>query len=437
MSSRFLRGLDSRRDPIASHARGTGEEPHTTSPSNSHEDDEPGAFASVARAPRPRNGSKASSRVTPVDYGGGNNGALGGLGGGLLSGRRFGTKGGDAVRGPSGVLAGSADDWDKAANLRNRRDTRSARAEAWDARGGGSRGGGFLSHIVGNGAAPSASRRGTATRGGAAAKPAGRGTGAATITFGESGGWDNSGSTKDSMARFGRGPTGNSNRRLGSSGIDTTGSAHTLAEIDAELNSIVSDLIGRDITSDTPDEEGADEGGFGVGSVFGSHPFGSGSGGNGGSSLRQRGARGGTTATAGTNGDGTSAAAPPAFVTKMAHIQRIASTRGGGGMFGSLSDGGPESERVQGRMKELLSTLGKLSTLYQAARVNEKETNLKHAKLQAKLHESELQSKRQRCFCFGWYKYSQIFAALPLAPLTLLTYSCSLSLIHPITQSLS
>ena len=371
------------------------------SPSNSHEDDEPGAFASVARAPRPRKGSKASSRVTPVDYGGGNNGALGGLGGGLLAGRRFGTKGGDAVRGPSGVLAGSADDWDKAANLRNRRDTRSARAEAWDARGGGSRGGGFLSHIVGNGAASSASRRGTtATRGGAAAKPAGGGTGAATISFGESGGWDNSGSTKDSMARFGRGSTGNRNRRLGSSNINTTGGAHTLAEIDAELNSIVSDLIGRDITSDTPDEEGPDEGGFGVGNVFGSHPFGGGSGGIGGSSLRQRGARGGTTATPGNNGDGASAAAP-AFVTKMAHIQRIASTRGGGGMFGSLSDGGPESERVQGRIKDLLATLGKLSTLYQAARVNEKATNLKHAKLQAKLHESELQSKRQRCFWFG------------------------------------
>ena len=70
-------------------------------------------------------------------------------------------------------------------------------------------------------------------------------------------------------------------------------------------------------------------------------------------------------------------------------------------MFGSLSDGGPESERVQGRIKDLLATLGKLSTLYQAARVNEKATNLKHAKLQAKLHESELQSKRQRCFWFG------------------------------------
>ena len=101
-------------------------------------------------------------------------------------------------------------------------------------------------------------------------------------------------------------------------------------------------------------------------------------------------------------------------------------------MFGSLSDGGPESERVQGRMKELLSTLGKLSTLYQAARVNEKETNLKHAKLQAKLHESELQSKRQRCFCFGWYKYSKYSQPSP-SPLS--HYSRILALCHSFTQS--
>ena len=97
-------------------------------------------------------------------------------------------------------------------------------------------------------------------------------------------------------------------------------------------------------------------------------------------------------------------------------------------MFGSLSDGGPESERVQGRMKELLSTLGKLSTLYQAARVNEKETNLKHAKLQAKLHESELQSKRQRCFCFGWYKYS--IRSPPPRPSHTKTHAFLLSVTH-------